>query len=173
MNNKFLLVQTSLMKPRDILKKIHERPEDDISLILVLVYGATRGLGYISKTNWPAAFLIPIASAFGAVIGTMFYAYLLDGVTRLFSKAEAFTKIRFTLPYALVPLIIGNVVVLITDEKTDRLLNIAFELWFIGILTILLSQLKNISLYKSVLSIIIATLIVVGPILIVYSFLYR
>ena len=175
MREKFFAITNSLLKPRETFRQIQNPPYADLSLAVLVTLSIVTAVNRVqqmqAKINMLNVFLMIIASIVSVVVGTILYAALLDFTANLFDKkSKSSNKIRLALPFALIPFIIGGLILIFPMGKESmQVINIACSIWSLVLMTLLISEIRKFSIVKSIVTIVVASLIVTAPLMVIYG----
>jgi hypothetical protein len=162
------LVLQSLFAPRTTYRKIQTKPELDASLLLAILLGIS--LVFPRLIDPKVKVLLKILRLAGSIILTVIslvlFAYLINLISDLFKKEDVSNSLRLAIPYAFLPSIIVNFLWFTIPTQINPFVQIAATLWFLIILTALVSELKKLDFIRSFLSVFIASLILSLPVIV-------
>src|SRR5690349_18942378 len=168
MLKKILLVPNFLFRPRYAYVEVQQSPELDISL-LVLIIAATVStldlwIGHDVSSSPFMIILLIIGAIIGTILGAVLYAHLLGWTASLFKKGDDSNKIRLAIPYCFLPVILGKLIAFFTHNDTlDLAIKIVGAIWYYAIAAILISEIKGMSIVKSIFTMLISSLVLLIP----------
>jgi hypothetical protein len=142
------------------------------SLVLIIVYAGITTLTFkgspISDDLLRDTFLyaaIFAGKVFGALLGVVIFAYLLNAISSFFGEGDVTNELRFAIPCAWTPLIIPELIKMFPLAAfTAPYLSVTCYLWNLFILIRMVSIIRQISLWKSLVSVLITIFVIILPV---------
>lgn len=174
MNDKLHAIQNSVLRPKVVYRHIQDSPYADLSLHILITFALVTGLNSVGamqvSITWLNVLLIMVAAIVSTAVGVILYAGLLGWVSNLFTKADVSNKIRLALPFSFVPSIVGGVILLFpVGKELISAIRIVSGIWSLILLVILIMEIKKLDVARAILTIVIASMVVVAPMLVFYS----
>jgi hypothetical protein len=168
MLEKTSLVFQSLFAPRETYRKIQTKPELDASLLLAVLLGIS--LVFSRLINPDVKVLMKILMLGGSIILTVIslvlFAYLINLISGFFKKEDVSNALRLAIPYAFLPSIIVNFLWFVMPAQINLFVQFGATLWFLILLSALVSELKKLDFIRSFLSVLVASLILSMPVIV-------
>jgi len=167
MLEKTALVFQSLFAPRKTYQRIKAKPELDASLLLAVLLGIS--LVFSRLINPELKVLLKILLLAGSIILTVIslilFAYLINTVSNFFKKGDVSNSLRLAIPYAFLPSIIVNFLWFAVPIQLYLFVQLGATLWFLILLSTLVSELKKLDFVRSFLSVFAASVILSLPVI--------
>jgi hypothetical protein len=173
MGASWIFVRDFLFRPTDAFRKENVEKNEDLAMCLVIAYGLLIGINNVLISNFiPKSIgdIILIGVSLGAgiilvMVSTVLAGNLLNWTSSVFNKLDFSNDIRRSLPFSNIPLIFAELTKVFSSNTTvERSVNLICAVWSVVILIVVLRKIKSISIWRSLLAVLLAIFIFVGPI---------
>jgi hypothetical protein len=167
--------------PRKSFSRLTDEEAGTMSLVILVLFSfleavirLQRGAYFeaVSANTVVFGVAVLLALTIGSVIGCFLQAYLVAGALNFINKNDVTRRIRWAVPFALLPYLLYAVVKLVLPGQSFLLLDILFGLWSFWILVSLLSLIKQIPVWKAAAAVLLLCALLALPIALLVGTVY-
>jgi hypothetical protein len=171
--NRYKPVLSIPFAPTKSFSLLTDEEASNISLIVLLLFSAVASAIKLRESTYldPVSVYtvvfggaLFVAFTVGSVLGCFLQAYLIAGALSFINNDDVTTKIRWAVPFSLLPYLAHSMIKIFLTGKSILYLDILVGLWSFWILVSLLSFIKKIPMWKAAAAVLLLGMVLALPI---------